>query len=99
MVCCAVTILAYMAHSLLRARGAFSGFLAGVSALSKVLVIGAGGVGSVAVHKMAMNAAIFPEIHLASRTRAKCDAIAQSVKERTGVDVPPMPSTRKTCPR
>jgi shikimate 5-dehydrogenase len=98
MVCCAVTILAYMAH-FLRARGAFSGFLAGVSALSKVLVIGAGGVGSVAVHKMAMNAAIFPEIHLASRTRAKCDAIAQSVKQRTGVDVPPMPSMRKTYPR
>ena len=56
--------------------------------MSKVLVIGAGGVGSVAVHKMAMNSGIFSEIHLASRTRAKCDAIAASVKERTGVDVP-----------
>ena len=52
--------------------------------MSKVLVIGAGGVSSVCVHKMAMNADIFPEIHLASRTRAKCDAIAASVKERTG---------------
>ena len=48
--------------------------------MSKVLVIGAGGVGSVAVHKMAMNADIFGEIHLASRTKAKCDAIAASVK-------------------
>ena len=56
-------------------------------ALSKVLVIGAGGVGSVAVHKMAMNPDIFSEIHLASRTRDKCDAIAESVKSRTGVDV------------
>jgi saccharopine dehydrogenase (NAD+, L-lysine-forming) len=55
--------------------------------VSKVLVIGAGGVGSVAVHKMAMNAGIFTEIHLASRTRAKCDAIAASVRERTGVEV------------
>jgi len=55
--------------------------------LSKVLVIGAGGVSSVAVHKMAMNAGIFSEIHLASRTRAKCDAIAQSVKARTGQTV------------
>ena len=52
--------------------------------MSKVLVIGAGGVGSVAVHKMAMNPKIFSEIHLASRTQSKCDAIAQSVKERTG---------------
>lgn len=56
--------------------------------MSRVLVIGAGGVGSVAVHKMAMNPDIFSEIHLASRTRAKCDAIAQSVKQRTGVAVP-----------
>ncbi|MEZ5736252.1 MAG: saccharopine dehydrogenase family protein [Novosphingobium sp.] len=55
--------------------------------MSKVLVIGAGGVGSVAVHKMAMNPDIFSEIHLASRTRDKCDAIAESVKSRTGVDV------------
>ncbi len=56
--------------------------------MSKVLVIGAGGVSSVCVHKMAMNADIFPEIHLASRTQSKCDAIAASVKARTGVEVP-----------
>jgi len=55
--------------------------------VSKVLVIGAGGVGSVAVHKMAMNTDIFSDIHLASRTKSKCDAIAESVKSRTGVDV------------
>ena len=55
--------------------------------MSKVLVIGAGGVGSVAVHKMAMNADIFTDITLASRTKAKCDAIAESVKERTGVTI------------
>ena len=52
--------------------------------MSKVLVIGAGGVGSVAVHKMAMNADIFADVHLASRTKAKCDAIAESVRQRTG---------------
>lgn len=55
--------------------------------MAKVLVIGAGGVGSVAVHKMAMNPDIFSEIALASRTKAKCDAIAASVKDRTGVDI------------
>ncbi|MEO6717616.1 MAG: saccharopine dehydrogenase NADP-binding domain-containing protein, partial [Novosphingobium sp.] len=56
--------------------------------MSKVLVIGAGGVSSVCVHKMAQlqagNTQIFSEIHLASRTLAKCDAIAESVKARTG---------------
>ncbi|WP_338465983.1 saccharopine dehydrogenase family protein [Novosphingobium sp. ZN18A2] len=55
--------------------------------MAKVLVIGAGGVGSVAVHKMAMNADIFTGIALASRTKAKCDAIAESVKQRTGVSI------------
>lgn len=55
--------------------------------MSKVLIIGAGGVSSVAVHKMAMNNAIFTDIHLASRTKAKCDAIAQSVKSRTGIEI------------
>ena len=52
--------------------------------MSKVLVIGAGGVSSVAVHKMGMNPGIFSDIHLASRTLAKCDVIAESVKARTG---------------
>lgn len=55
--------------------------------VSKVLVIGAGGVGSVAVHKMAMNREIFSDIHLASRTVSKCDAIAESVKQRTGATI------------
>jgi len=50
--------------------------------MHKVLVIGAGGVSSVAVHKMAANRDIFGEISLASRTIAKCEAIAASVKQR-----------------
>lgn len=55
--------------------------------MSKVLVIGAGGVGSVAVHKMAMRSDMFSEITLASRRVSKCDAIAASVKSRTGVTI------------
>ena len=55
--------------------------------MSKILVVGAGGVGSVAVHKMAMNPAIFPDITLASRRIAKCDAVAASVQARTGVTI------------
>ncbi len=55
--------------------------------MAKTLVVGAGGVSHAAVHKMAMNPEIFTEITLASRTKAKCDAIAQSVKKRTHVDI------------
>ena len=55
--------------------------------MAKVLVIGAGGVSSVCVHKMAMNKDIFSDGHLASRTKSKCDAIAASVKDRTGVEI------------
>ena len=55
--------------------------------MAKVLIIGAGGVSSVATHKCAQAAHIFSEIVLASRTKSKCDAIAASVKERYGRDI------------
>jgi saccharopine dehydrogenase (NAD+, L-lysine-forming) len=44
--------------------------------MSKVLIIGAGGVGQVVAHKCAQRRDIFSEITLASRTKSKCDAIA-----------------------
>ncbi|SDK27371.1 saccharopine dehydrogenase (NAD+, L-lysine forming) [Catalinimonas alkaloidigena] len=50
--------------------------------MSKVLIIGAGGVGSVVVHKCAAVPEVFSDILLASRTKAKCDKIAASVAER-----------------
>lgn len=43
--------------------------------MSRVLIIGAGGVSNVVVHKCAALPETFSEIMLASRTRAKCDAI------------------------
>lgn len=55
--------------------------------MSKVLVVGAGGVGSVAIHKMAMNPDLFPDITLASRRKHKCDEIAEAVKKLTGVTI------------
>lgn len=55
--------------------------------MNKVLIIGAGGVGSVVAHKCAMLADVFHEITLASRTVSKCEAIAASVKKRTGRDI------------
>lgn len=47
--------------------------------MSKVLIIGAGGVGNVVVKKCAMVPEVFSEIMLASRTLSKVEAIAQSV--------------------
>jgi saccharopine dehydrogenase (NAD+, L-lysine-forming) len=44
--------------------------------MAKVLIIGAGGVGSVVVHKCCQVPEVFSEIMLASRTLEKCDAIA-----------------------
>jgi saccharopine dehydrogenase (NAD+, L-lysine-forming) len=52
--------------------------------MSKVIIIGAGGVGNVVCHKCAQSPAIFSEIILASRTLEKCHSIAQTVKEKTG---------------
>ncbi|RUO39652.1 saccharopine dehydrogenase family protein [Idiomarina aquatica] len=50
--------------------------------MSKVLVIGAGGVASVVVQKCAKLADVFSEIHLASRTLSKCEAL----QEKAGKD-------------
>lgn len=47
--------------------------------MGKVLVIGAGGVGTVVVHKMASLPGTFSQITLASRTKSKCDAIAAKI--------------------
>jgi len=52
--------------------------------MSKVVVIGAGGVGHVVAHKCAQRPDVFSEIVLASRTVARCDAVARSVAELTG---------------
>jgi saccharopine dehydrogenase (NAD+, L-lysine-forming) len=44
--------------------------------MSKVIIIGAGGVGGVVTHKCAQVPEVFSEIVLASRTKEKCDQIA-----------------------
>ena len=46
--------------------------------MGKVLIIGAGGVGTVVARKMAQMPDVFHEIMLASRTKSKCDAIAKA---------------------
>jgi saccharopine dehydrogenase (NAD+, L-lysine-forming) len=52
--------------------------------MSTVLIIGAGGVGSVVAHKCAQVDRVFSRIVLASRTLSKCDAIARDVRQRWG---------------
>jgi len=47
--------------------------------MSKVLIIGAGGVGGVVTHKCAQAKDVFSEITLASRTKSKCDVIAAQI--------------------
>jgi saccharopine dehydrogenase (NAD+, L-lysine forming) len=43
--------------------------------MGKALIIGAGGVASVAVHKCVQNSEVFEEICIASRTKSKCDEL------------------------
>jgi len=52
--------------------------------MAKVIIIGAGGVGTVVAHKAAQNHAVFTDILLASRTQSKCDAIANAIGTRYG---------------
>lgn len=55
--------------------------------MSKVLIVGAGGVGGVVTHKCAQVPEVFSEITLASRTLARCEAIQSQVKELEGRDI------------
>ncbi len=52
-----------------------------------VLIIGAGGVAQVTAHKCAQNNDVLGDIHIASRTKAKCDAIVQSVRDKGSMKV------------
>jgi saccharopine dehydrogenase (NAD+, L-lysine forming) len=50
--------------------------------MARVLIIGAGGVGNVVAHKCAEVSEVFTDIMLASRTKSKCDVIAEDVAKR-----------------
>jgi saccharopine dehydrogenase (NAD+, L-lysine-forming) len=47
--------------------------------MARLMIVGAGGVGGVVAHKCASVPDVFPEVLLASRTRAKCDRIAERI--------------------
>ncbi len=49
----------------------------------KILIIGCGGVAQVAIKKCCQADDVFTEILIASRTKSKCDAVAEEMKNRT----------------
>ena len=51
--------------------------------MSRVLVIGCGGVANVAIRKCCQQDEVFTELCIASRTKAKCDALAEALKGKT----------------
>ncbi|WP_421091225.1 saccharopine dehydrogenase family protein [Pseudochrobactrum sp. MP213Fo] len=52
-----------------------------------VLIIGAGGVAQVVAHKCAQNNDVLGDIHIASRTKSKCDDMIASVREKNSMKV------------
>jgi len=55
--------------------------------MSKIVIIGAGGVGQVVAFKCAQLTDVFTDITLASRTETKCIAIAEKIKQSLGRDI------------
>ena len=55
--------------------------------MSKVLVIGCGGVASVAIHKCCQVSEVFTELCIASRTKSKCDAVAEKLQPTTNTKI------------
>ena len=51
--------------------------------MSKLLVIGCGGVASVAIQKCCQNSKVFTELCLASRTKSKCDELKAKLAGKT----------------
>ena len=51
--------------------------------MGKILVIGCGGVASVAIHKCCQNSEVFEELCIASRTKSKCDALKEKLEGKT----------------
>lgn len=55
--------------------------------MGRVLIIGCGGVASVAIQKCCQNSAVFQEMMIASRTKAKCDALRQKLEGKTDTKI------------
>lgn len=60
--------------------------------MNKVLIIGCGGVGTVAAYKCAQYPEVFHEIVIASRRKEKCDEVAKAIARRTSLPTRWMPT-------
>ena len=55
--------------------------------MKKLMVIGCGGVASVAIHKVCQNDEVFSDLMIASRTVSKCDALKEKLQGTTKVRI------------
>ncbi|MEG2213407.1 MAG: saccharopine dehydrogenase NADP-binding domain-containing protein, partial [Clostridiales bacterium] len=55
--------------------------------MNKTLIIGCGGVASVAIHKCCQNSVVFEDICIASRTKSKCDALMEKLSPHTDTKI------------
>lgn len=51
--------------------------------MSRLLIIGCGGVAQVAIRKCCQNSEVFIEIMIASRTKSKCDNLKAKLEGKT----------------
>jgi saccharopine dehydrogenase (NAD+, L-lysine forming) len=59
--------------------------------MNRVLIVGAGGVGTVVAHKCAQNPGVFGAVMLASRTVSRAQAVAAAVKQKQQRDIATAP--------
>ena len=55
--------------------------------MGKALIIGAGGVAGVVIHKCCQNSEVFTEICIASRTTSKCDKFKEELQDKTATKI------------
>ncbi len=55
--------------------------------MSRLMIIGCGGVASVAIHKCCQNPEVFTELMIASRTLSKCEALREELAPKTSTKI------------
>lgn len=55
--------------------------------MSRVLIIGCGGVANVAIRKCCQASEVFTELCIASRTKSKCDELAKKLEGKTNTKI------------
>ena len=55
--------------------------------MSRALIIGAGGVAGVVMHKCCQNSEVFTDICIASRTKSKCDKFKEELQDKTKTNI------------